>query len=108
MRSSIDPYIITDTAVLVQYGILDIASFAHANLGYALGKVGGHFINGFIIIIAHDITVYHSGAMSNPCTYAHYTAFNTAGMYDAAFCNNRFFQRGATDLGWWQHAWTGI
>jgi len=74
---------------------LIIAPVANTSLGILLSVLCFIF-PGFIIIASHHVTTYNGTALPYAASYTNHTILNTAGVYDAAFGNKCFFQRGAT------------
>src|ERR1700754_4155350 len=108
MIASIDTHIIPDAAILIDDGIAYITSFANTQLGQPTRYGMVHFLDGLEIIGSHYIAAYDGGTMPNAAADADHAVLDTAGIDDAAFGNDRFFQRSAADLGGRQHACAGI
>ena len=82
MTASIDPHIVTDAAIFINDGILDIATVANTRLRYSFIKIYRYLINGFVMIITHNITTYNGSAMPNSAPDTDHTIFNSACIND--------------------------
>src|SRR4051812_46549178 len=108
MSAAVYSNIITDTTILINYHITEVAIIADTYFWNSFFMVISDLLERFIKIISHDITTVHNTALSYPAAYADNRIGDLLCVQYRSFCNKRFFQNGIADLRRWQHACSAV
>src|SRR5829696_4423323 len=103
MRTTNDPYVITNSAVFINYCILNCTATAYSQLWNTMLLVQGYVIQRFVIITTHNVGVDQTGIMAYSGTNSNHAIFNEGCIYNTTVGKNAVVEPGATYFSGRQH-----
>src|SRR5215472_17088093 len=98
LAGGLNGYVVADTRVLVDDGVLDLAVRANANAGFAFALVHKHGFLGFVKIAAEDDHAVQLRAAANDGAQADDAARDARMVDDTTIRNHRMINLGSVDL----------